>query len=407
MFGMVRITGNMKWNSIWGVVCIALCLTGSAGLSAQSNNWPEIQQHYKKAQEALQAKDEAVAAKEFHEILRLDPKNASAHANLGLITFANRDYAESSLEFRTALKLDPSLWHAKALLGRSELRLGHRAQAQPLLEDSFKHLQDENLESQVGADLITLYYGSGNLDGVVDVLRGLQRLRPEAPDTLYTAYRIYSDLAGRNLSALAQAAPDSAQIHEVLAQALSSQDNFPGAIAEYRKALEIDPQLSGIRYELGRAILANSQDEPACLEAEEQFRLAVAADPADAYDEYMLGEVERLRSKPQEALTHYTRALQLQPDFVDAHIAVGRILTSMGRPDEALPHLLEAVRLDPRNDVAHYHLAQTYNKLGRKEDADREQEIFRKLKDLQGLGHTLDRQMREGSTLRQGISPNE
>src|SRR5205807_10036245 len=89
---------------------------------------------------------------------------------------------------------------------------------------------------------------------------------------------------------------------QILAQTLASQDNFSGAIAQYRKALETDPQLPGVHFDLGQVILANSQEEPARKEAEKEFALALAADPTNADSEYMLGEVEWLRSNPQGAL---------------------------------------------------------------------------------------------------------
>ncbi len=63
-------------------VCFLCFLMITGRIAAQTSHWPEIQQHYKLAQEALQAKQDAVAEREFREILRLDPKNASAHANL-------------------------------------------------------------------------------------------------------------------------------------------------------------------------------------------------------------------------------------------------------------------------------------------------------------------------------------
>jgi len=392
-------------KTLFWITCFSLCL--SARPAPQIRNRPKIEQHYKKAQEALRAKQDAVAIREFREILRLDPRNASAHANLGVIAFTEKDYVQASQEFRAALKLQPLLWNAQAFLGMSELRLGHRAQAQPLLEESFKNVQDDDLKTRVGMDLITLYYQSKDLSQAVEVVRAIARIRPEAPDVLYTAYRTYSDLAARSLSALARVAPNSAEMHRILAQASASQDNFPGAIAQYRKALEADPQLPGVHFELGQVIPANSQEEPARKEAEKEFGLALAGDPANADSEYMLGEIEWLRSNPQKALELYSHALEFRADFVDAHIAAGKTLTNLGRPAEALAHLLEAARLDPENEVAHYRLAQAQRRLGRKHDAEREEATFRKLRDSHEPVRALFEQVQERPAMHQTIGPNE
>lgn len=386
---------------------MSLFLWGGASLSAQTSARAEIERHYEKAQAALRSHQNIVAEAEFREILRLDPKNASAHANLGLIAFDERDFAEAAEEFRTALDLQPNLWNAKAYLGMSELRRGHRDSARRLLEDSFSHLQDDHVKSQAGIDLVSLDYGSGDLERAVEVVQALMRIQPATAAAIYTAYRTYSDLAARALSNLASAAPDSAQMHQVLAQAAASQDDFAGAIAQYRKALETDPQLPEVHYELGQMILANSQAEPARQEAQNEFDLSLAGDPTNAYARYMLGEIAWLRSNPQDALASYERALALDPRFVDAHIAAGKALTALDRPTEALDHLQEAVRLDPRNEVAHYRLAQAYRKLGRIQDADREQTAFRQLRDSQEPVRALYQQVQERLILHQTVEPNE
>lgn len=375
--------------------CFAWCLLAGAGLAAQTSNSSNIQQHYKRAQEALQAHQVTVAKEEFQVILRLDPKNSSAHANLGVIAFTERDYTQASQEFREALKLRPSLWNAKAFLGMTELRLGKSPEATALLAESLPHIQDATVRTEAGIDLATLYYQSHELDLAADTLRGLGPAGSDSPAAIYLAYRTYSDLAAQRLARLAEIAPESPQMHLILAQALATQDDFQGATAQYRKALEIDPQLPGIHFEIGEMILAQSSDEPARQKAESEFKLALKTNPNNAECYYMLGEIEWLRSKPQEALNYYDKALTLRPSFVDAHIAAGKALTSLGQPKEALKQLLAAIDLDPKNQVAHYRLSQTYRRLGRSEDAERELAVFRKLRDSHAAVRRLYEQIQQ------------
>ncbi len=390
-----------------GRVTLFGLLISVAGFAAQAPNRSEIQRHYQRAKEALQSRQQDVAENEFKEILRLDPQNASAHANLGVIAFARQDYAQAAQEFRAALKLQPSLWNAEAYLGMSEYRLGNGKAAKPLLESAFQHVQDAPLRTQAGMDLIAIYHASKELARAVDVLRALRQSAPDDPAVLYLAYRTYSDLAAQQLTRLSQVAPESAQMHQILAQALASQDDYPGAIAQYRKALAANPQLPGLHFELGEMILMNSTGEPARQQAEQEFKLALAADPHNAHGEYMLGEIEWLRSKPEEALRHYQRALALQPGFVDAQIAAGKALTSLGQPSEALQHLQAAIALDPQNEVAHYRLAQAYKRLGRAHDADRELATFRQLRDSHAAARALYQQTKERPVGQQTVDPNE
>jgi tetratricopeptide (TPR) repeat protein len=375
----------------------------SIRLSAQTPNRSEIEQHYQKAQAALQAKQNAVAAQEFREILRLDPQSASAHANLGLIAFDANNYGQAAQEFRAAFKLQPKLWNAEAFLGMSEFRLGNTKEAEPVLEDAYRHVSDVRMRTRVGNDLIALSYQSGDLNPAVDILRGLEQANPEDPATLYTAYRIYSDLAARRLARLEEAAPESAQMHQVLAQLSASQDDFPEAIAQYRKALEIDPQLPGIHFELGQMILANSTEEPARQAAESELMLALASDPNNSECEYLLGEIEWLRSKPEEALQHYDKALQLRPGYVDAQVAAGKALARLGDAAGALKHLSDAVAADPRSEAAHYQLSQIYLKLGRTQDAERESATFKQLRESQAHFRALDQQFQQKSVRQQTV----
>jgi hypothetical protein len=53
---------------------------------------------------------------------------------------------------------------------------------------------------------------------VVGILR---RLRPTDPDILYTAQRIYSDLADEAMVSIAMTAPQSARTHQLMAHQLA------------------------------------------------------------------------------------------------------------------------------------------------------------------------------------------
>src|SRR3984885_7304820 len=355
---------------------LSLWLMSSPWMVAQSAQQEEIRSHYERAQSDLQANRPGDAALEFQAILGLDPNNAEAHANLGLIAFAGANYEEAARELRAALKIRPSLWNAQAFLGMSEMHLGATDEARQSLEGAFAHLEDKNLRIRVGTMLVQLDYELGKLDDALNVATALEKLAPDDPDVLYIVYRAHSALAARALTTLAKVGPNSARLHEVLGESHASDSDFVGAISEYEKALTIDPALPGVHFELGEAILRNKVDEDSRARAEQQFAAALVENPNDAHSEYELGEIAFLRSRWQEALQHYSRATQLQPTLVDAQVALGKVLAQLGQPEEALKHLLEAVRLDPDNASAHYRLSQVYRALKHDDDARREMAAF-------------------------------
>jgi len=362
--------------------CISalLLLLLPAAVSAQSGKVLEMNLHYERAERALKASKLDVAETEFRQLLRLDPQNAAVYANLGVIEYTRGDYVDAEQDFRKSVTLQPSLWNAQAFLGMCNLRLGNADEAQALLEKSLPHLQQAKLIHQAGTDLIQAYYRRGNLDKAVGVIRILENSAPDDPEVLYQAYRTYSDLAAHALSRLARVAPTSGRMYEILGQSLMSQNDFPSAIQQYQKALQIDPHLPGIHFELGQAILANSTDEQARNEATREFNAALAENPKDANSEYELGEIAWLHSNLQGALRHYLRAIEFRSGFVDAQIGAGKVLTAMNEPQKGLDHLLAAERFDPDNEVVHYRLAMAYRRLGRAADADREWVVFQRLR---------------------------
>lgn len=390
-----------------GSALVLICLFASSHLVAQDDLQARIQGHYQRGQQALRQNQYEEAAKEFLNILHLDPKLAEAHANLGVVYYYQRKYSEASKSFREALKLKPSLSNAEAFLGICEAKSGQTHQALPRLERAFKNTREEALHQQIGLQLLELYHTMRDFNKAFDVLRSLQQTYPSNPEILYIAYRIHSDLGAKALSDLVKSAPNSARLHQVTAELLESDGDFPRAIEQYRKALEIDPKLSGIHHALGVAMLQSSRDEASRLKAQKEFELELAVNPGAAYSEYQLGEIYWLDSKPEEALKHFSRALELQSSLVDAQIALGKVWISQGQPEKALTHLQEALRIDPENEVAHYRLAEAYRKLGRSQEAAEEMAAFKKLREASSSIATIYRQVQQSPITAQTVEATE
>jgi tetratricopeptide (TPR) repeat protein len=350
-------------------IILVLLLHGSAPAQTAKE---QVVLHYKQAEAALRAGDSQTAAVEFRKILKLDPGNAEASANLGVIAYRQGDFPQAKQLFSDALKHNAALWDAKAFLGLIDSRTGNPDEGSALLMDAFPHIRNDAVKIDAGVALIHYHQERKTLGQVVSVIRELEDSHPDNPEVLYVAYRAYSDLAAGALEALSKNAPDSGRVQQILGEAAMVQDDFTGAIAHFRRAIEIDPKIPGIRYELGRAILTNSQDAAALQEAQQEFEAELKANPSDVNSEYELGEVFRLSSKLQAAEEHFQRALQLKPEFSNAQFGLGEVLMDESKPAEAISHFTEAIRLDPDNETAHYKLAREYRTVGREQDAAKE-----------------------------------
>jgi tetratricopeptide (TPR) repeat protein len=367
----------------------------------------EIREHIAKAQQALVDKQLDSAIRELNAVLALDPKNVEARGNLGVVQFLEGKYAEASQNLRAALRLQPSLWKAQAILGLCEKFQGRFDSAKTLLEKSVPHLQqDPKLQVRAGMALVELDYQHRDLEKALSVLSLLQSTDPANPDVLYVVYRIHTDLATQARHTLAMVAPDSARMHQLLAQHLINEGDAKNAVTQYREALRIDPHLPGAHFELGEAILMDSGTAQGQQEAQKEFEAAIAVNPADSKSECRLGGLFNLRGDLDNAQKHYLRAAELDPSESEAQIGLGKILMSTGHPEEALPHLIAAVRVDPTNARAHYRLSQLYRQLERPSDAEREMGTFQELRKTEERLRSAYAQFYKEPSSSQTLSPD-
>jgi cytochrome c-type biogenesis protein CcmH/NrfG len=198
---------------------------------------------------------------------------------------------------------------------------------------------------------------------------------------LYTAYRIYSDLAGESMLSLSVAGPDSAQMHRVIAHEETRQGNDAGAISHYRKAIALNPKLPGIHFELAELLYA-SPDQNLKKEAEEEYLSALQENPNDEKTVRKLGEIDAANGDTQKAFEEFSKAIQLEPTDSDAKLGLAKTFIEMNRLDKAQALLEDTVQEDPSNAIAHYRLATLYRKMGRMDDAKREVDLYKEYKDM-------------------------
>jgi tetratricopeptide (TPR) repeat protein len=379
------------------VLTLMVCATAIAAAQTRSTKAGEIHDHLQKAEAYLKAKDPNSAAKEFDAVLALDPKNAEAYANLGVIAFSGGDCQSAAQKFRKALAIEPSLAKTQALLGTCERRLGDPS-ARAVLEKAFSTLKDKQLRLQVGMELVALYDEVGEPDATATVMRSLVDLDPDNVDVLFMAQRLYSELADDTLNKLAILAPGSARMQQVIAERLVNGGDLKNAIDHYRKALQIDPRLPGVHFELAEAILQTAPADAATqADAEKELEAAVTVDGNSARTECEFGSIAMSQGRMEKAFAHYQRAYQLNPNEVLAQMGLAKLLMLQDKPQEAVKYLLMAVQLDPLNGAAHYRLGSAYKRLQMTEMARKEMELSQEIKKAKDQVEDLYRQMNRQS----------
>ena len=360
---------------------VAFCLS-----QVTQDKQQEFAAHIQKAKAYLDQKQPALAIPEFQAAVAIDPTSVDAQANLGVLLFFQGKPAESIPHFRAALAVNkeegqPDLAKIQGLLGMAESRTLDFANARKDMEAAFPAIQEQRFQVQLGLELVGLDTESGDLEKAAAVIAQLCKADPENAEVLYAAYRTYTDLAGESMLALSLAAPDSAQMHQLLAHEDSRQGNTNGAISQYRKAIAINPHLPGIHFELAE-LLHTSNDDAVKKEAEQEYRSALREDPQDEKAILRLAELDAQKGNREQSYQEYTKAVTLQPADADAKLGLAKTLIGMDQSDKALALLEEAVQLEPTNATAHYRLATLYRKMGRQDDAKREMALYKKFKEM-------------------------
>jgi len=127
--------------------------------------------------------------------------------------------------------------------------------------------------------------------------------------------------------------PSSAIAHSQYALCLATLNRVPAAIAEVRRAQELDPLSPMVNSDLGWYLLYGGQTA--------------------------------------EAIAQFRKTLEFDANSVSAHRGLGIALSQDGRHDEALTHLKQALNLSENSPVILGHIGAAYAAAGRRGEADR------------------------------------
>lgn len=226
-----------------------------------------------------------------------------------------------------------------------------------------------------GLAAVKCYSVSGDTAAALAALQRLAREYPNDPDVLYLAAKLHMKAFNDATYAMFQRAPASYRVHELSAEIFEVENRYADAIAEYKKALEVNPNAVDLHFRLGRAMLLESHDPQALDRAAAEFKAELKVSPEDSACEFQLGQIALAKNDSAEAKSHFERAVSLSPDFVQALIALGKLSSH----PQAIQLLSRATKLQPTNESAHYALLTAYRNSGQMDKAKQEKEILDRL----------------------------
>src|SRR5580692_3557785 len=142
--------------------------------------------------------------------------------------------------------------------------------------------------------------------------------------------------------------PNDALTHYNLALALKYKGETRDALEEFESTVKLRPKWSEAHYGLG-AVWYDLHDQDA---ATKELRTAEALDPANAAIHRLLARILSQQSNPADAEREQKLAVRLRPS-AETQLELGVVEGQLGKLNDAVIHFREAIRLDPKLATAH------------------------------------------------------
>lgn len=294
------------------------------------------------------------------EVLRLAPGCAPAHRDLGTAYAAQGKAALAREAFAESLHLDPDDGLTYLGLGDVERKLGNTEAALAAYARAAA-IQPRN--SLVYHKIGWAYHEEARWDEAIAAFQRSVELRGEtASAALAWTYRDAGmrEEAVTTMERVVAAQPDDPDARVALGGILLHFGDVEAAIDAYSEALTLDPSHHEARARLSAARRVQAADEPRRLlnfwtQAMQRIASAWASvrnDPSSPEKHVDLGRALQSQGRVNPALRHFRAALELAPDFPDAHFWLGVNYASRQQWGQALLEYEEAQQLGFTYDEA-------------------------------------------------------
>jgi protein O-GlcNAc transferase len=275
---------------------------------------------------------------EAYKAARENPDNAELNGQLGMLmqSYQQLEFAEAC--YRRALYTAPSEFRWGYYLGVVLVLSGKQAEAVTILKSALSR-EPDYIPARLR--LAEALIATGDLGGSEEIYRRILEKEPGVAEAYYGMGRI----------AFARKKTDSAAEY-------------------YRKACELFPNYGAAHYALAIAYRDLGDKEKAkehfALNKKFQTTMPPLRDPLlDAINELNDGAVYHLKKgvglgaagRTDEAIAEHERALELDPNMVQAHLNLINYYGRIGRLDRAGEHYKAALALSPNLAELHYDYA--------------------------------------------------
>lgn len=347
--------------------------------------------HYNLARAYRESGNLEAATNAVTETLRLDPNYQRAHEladtikqehyNRGITYLNDERYSEAVTAFQNAITLDSDFAIAHYNLGLAYLKMEAYPRAVPSLEKTT--VLDPNHKAAHHA-LALAYLGQQELGKARETAREalkidanyqpvhslLEAIDPSyrPPETQDTTQPDPQEPTQPDPKQSIDPQPDAKsrqQMHHELGTAYLDSKMHAEAIAEFQKAIDIDPDCVGAYISLGAVYLEMEQLD----DAENAVRAALRIDADSQSARQLLEDIEQARPvRPEPEPPKQTRPSTDPPD-TKQNLERGQVFLNSRQYDQAAAAFKRVIKADASSIEAHYGLGQAYLEIGAFDDA--------------------------------------
>ena len=347
-----------------GTITMAGFTPGFLAEQGLPGNQQQIKSLFDQAQDSSRKGDYAHAEQLYRDILGADPQFLPARVNLGLACYSQHKSREAVAELAKALRIKPREFSALLFSGLAYLDLGEFDRAQSLLQSAARV---NDMDPLLFWALGSLAINRGDTNDALLFLERSVALDPTNPRAVWLlgqayarlAYRKderplvpadYAALADKSLKWVAQEQPNSALFH-VFKGDIDAARMLPlEALAEYRKAAELDPQWPDLRLLIGSLLGVLGRYG----EARAELQTQLEEEPQDARALFEMGVVNCRAGNYSRAVPYLRDSLALDSHNYETHFRLGQAYMNLGKPRLAAVHLEQAINLAPEKSGAYY-----------------------------------------------------
>ncbi|HEY7307264.1 MAG TPA: tetratricopeptide repeat protein [Bryobacteraceae bacterium] len=321
------------------------------GFISRADTVAEAREHAEKGVQSARSGDLISAEAELQRAVELAPEDASYLTSLGGILGMEQKFAEANVYFERAVERDRTNAAARRNLAANEWRLGQFKQAQANLEMLLR-IQPQDKVAKLLLGMVS--ENQHDYARAAKLLGGVPELVEQQPESIAALASAYYHTERRE------------EAHKTLALLLTRTDASPQGIfaaagvaaqvRDYRLAEQLFdsirykyPDTAALQYNLALIQFRTGR----ITESQRTLLEAVHSGPGKAEIYNLLGTVETKMDLFTDAIKSYSRAIELDPNSIDAEVGLASARWAAGMHSEAEAQFQLLLKRHPREAIVY------------------------------------------------------